>query len=181
MRTTFREHAVSALLALGGAGLWSLCFGRQPSIWLPWVALVPLVLLLGRRKAVLWGIVYAVAMWLGSMYWIAETLQSYGGLPRSLAWLAQGLLALYLGFDQVVFVFLGRLDLAPWRGSLPLWAIPALWVIIEWLRGAAFRPFPMEPGSLRLGRCRGCSATRCLGRLVRRLFSARSCQRQSGV
>ncbi len=137
----WREHLTSALLALGGAALWSLCFGRQPSVWLPWVALVPLFLLLGRRKALFWGAVYAVAMWLGSMYWIAGTLESYGGLPRSLAWVAQGLLALYLGFDQMVFVFFAR---RIWRrgGFMPLWALPALWVVFEWLRGVAFGRFP---------------------------------------
>ncbi len=137
----WREHSASALLALGGAVLFSLCFGRQPSVWLSWVALVPPVLLLGRRKAVLWGGVWALALWLCSMYWIAATLESYGGLPRSLAWLAQGLLALYLGFDQVVFIFLGR---RIWRrgGLTPLWALPALWVTIEWLRGVAFGRFP---------------------------------------
>ncbi len=136
-----REHAVSALLALGGAGLWSLCFGRQPAVWLPWVAMVPLMLLLGRRKAVLWGVVYAVAMWLGSMYWIDATLASFGGLTPALAWTAQGLLALYLGFDQVVFVYFGR---RIWRrgGLAPLWALPALWVTLEWLRGVAFGRFP---------------------------------------
>lgn len=138
---SLREHSASALLALGGALVWSLCFGRQPSVWLPWVALVPLILLLGRRRAVLWGAVYALTMWLGSMYWIAATLESYGGLSRSLAWLAQGLLALYLGLDQLVFVVLGRWI---WRrgGLAPLWALPALWVTLEWLRGAAFGRFP---------------------------------------
>ncbi len=137
----WRQRSVSAFLALGGAALFSLCFGRQPSVWLPWVALVPLLLLLGRPSAVLWGAVHAVAMWLGSMYWITATLQSYGGLPSSLAWTAQGLLALYLGFDQLVFVYLGR---RIWRrgGLAPLWALPALWVALEWLRGVAFGRFP---------------------------------------
>lgn len=141
MSSRWREHLPSALLAFGGAGLWSLCFGRQPSIWLPWVALVPLILLLGRRKALLWGIVYAVAMWLGSMYWIAATLESYGGLTPPLAWTAQWLLAFYLGFDQVVFVYFGGWI---WRrgGLAPLWALPALWVTLEWLRGVAFGRFP---------------------------------------
>ena len=137
----WREHLTSAGLALGGAVAWSLCFGRQPSVWLPWLALVPLMLLLGRRRAVAWGVVYAVALWLGSMYWIAATLASYGGLPRSLAWLAQALLAFYLGLDQVVFVVLGR---RIWRrgGLAALWALPALWVTLEWLRGVAFGRFP---------------------------------------
>ncbi len=141
MTSSWREHSVSALLALGGAVLWSLCFARQPGLWLPWVALVPLILLLGRRRALPWGLVYAVAMWLSSMYWITATLGSYGGLPPSLAWLAQILLAFYLGFDQVVFFVLAR---RIWRrgGHASLWALPALWVTIEWLRGLAFGRFP---------------------------------------
>ncbi len=141
MASAKREHVVSALLAAGGAVLFSLCFARQPSVWLPWVALVPLVLLLGRRRALLWGLVYSASIWLGSMYWITATLESYGGLPTGLAWLAQVLLALYLGLDQVVFVFLGR---RVWRrgGLTPLWALPALWVALEWLRGVAFGRFP---------------------------------------
>ncbi len=141
MSIAWREHSISALLALGGAALFSFCFDRQPSMWLPWVAWVPLVLLLGRRKAVLWGIVYGMGIWLGSMYWIAATLESFGGLSPSLAWTAQVLLGFYLGFDQVVFVYFGR---RIWRrgGLAPLWALPALWVTLEWLRGVAFGRFP---------------------------------------
>ncbi|MCP3963231.1 MAG: apolipoprotein N-acyltransferase [bacterium] len=132
---------MSALLAISGGALWSLCFGRQPSVWLPWVALTPLILLLGRRRAVLWGWLFAFCLWLGSMYWIAGTLQTFGGLTPALALVAQVLLALYLGFDQVVFVFLGR---RIWRRGvwISLWALPALWVAIEWLRGVAFGRFP---------------------------------------
>ncbi len=128
-------------MALGGAVLFSLCFARQPNAWLPWVALVPMILLLGRRRALAWGVVWAAGIWLGSMYWIHATLQSYGGLPPALAWLAQVLLALYLGFDQMVFVLLGR---RIWRRSdlHMLWALPALWVTLEWLRGYAFGRFP---------------------------------------
>ncbi len=145
---TWRESAVSASLAIGGAALWSSCFGRQTSLWLPWLALAPLFLLLGRRRAVLWGAVYAVVLWLSSMYWIADTLGSFGGLSPTLAAVAQGLLAFYLGFDQVVFVVLGS---RIWRRAGPrslagfpmsFWAIPALWVTIEWLRGVAFGRFP---------------------------------------
>ena len=132
---------MSALLAIGGAALWSLCHGREPSTWLPWVALAPLILLLGRRWVVLWGFVYGIFVWLGSMFWIAQTLESYGGLPAALAWFVQGLLCLYLGFDQVVFVIAGH---RIWRrgGAAIYWALPALWVTLEWLRGVAFGRFP---------------------------------------
>lgn len=136
-----RQTAASLALALGGAVMWSLCFGRQPSSWWPWCALVPLILLLGRRHAVLWGCLYGMAMWMGSMYWISGTLETFGGLPRGLAWLAQVLLVMYLGFDQVVFVIFGR---RIWRhgGAWAILGLPALWVSLEWLRGAAFGRFP---------------------------------------
>ena len=49
-----REHAVSALLAIGGGVAWSLCFEAEERGWLAWVALVPLMLLLERRHAVRW-------------------------------------------------------------------------------------------------------------------------------
>ncbi|MEM7583875.1 MAG: apolipoprotein N-acyltransferase [Acidobacteriota bacterium] len=142
---SWRELAASASLAIGGAVLWSLCFTDRPSMWLPWVALAPLFLLLGRRHVVIWGALYAILLWLTSMSWIAGTLGSFGGLSSTLALVTQWLLALYLGFDQVVFVLLGSVI---WRRSRAgswlhtLWAIPALWVAIEWLRGVAFGRFP---------------------------------------
>ncbi len=132
---------MSFLLATAGAFLWSLCFGRQPSLWLPWIALAPVFLLLGRRRAVAWGFLYGICLWLGSMYWISGTLESFGGLPRHVSWVVQGLLCLYLGFDQLVFVWLGH---RLWRrgGHAIFWALPALWVTLEGLRGVAFGRFP---------------------------------------
>ncbi len=128
-------------MAVGGAVLWSWCFGREPSGWWPWFALTPLILLLERRHAVLWGFVYGVTLWMGSMYWIAGTLETFGGLPQGLAWLAQTLMVMYLGFDPVVFVIFGR---RIWRrgGALPVVALPALWVSLEWLRGIVVGRFP---------------------------------------
>ncbi len=149
---------MSASLAIGGGVLWSSCFGEHPALWLPWVALVPLFLLVGRRYAALWGVVYGVVLWLCSMYWIADTLGSYGGLSPALAVVAQGLLALYLSFDQIIFLVLGgffwrragRVSAGTGSAStvflraipMSVWAIPALWVAIEWARGVGFGRFP---------------------------------------
>lgn len=137
----WRESTLSAALAVVGALVWSACHGREPTPWLGWVALVPLILLLGRRRIALWGWLYGVVLWLGSMSWIAATLESYGGLSPGLSWFVQGLLCLYLGFDQMVFAVLGQ---RIWRhgGAAVFWALPALWVAIEWLRGVAFGRFP---------------------------------------
>ncbi len=152
---------LSALLAVGGGLLWSLCFGREPSAWLPWVALVPLALLLmssaresdagtgqtaagfrsGDRRAALWGWLFGLVAWLASLHWIVPTLMIFGALPRALGVLTLGLLALCLGFYQAVFVFFGR---RIWRHNAvaALWILPALWVALEWLREVAFSGFP---------------------------------------
>ncbi len=143
--TSRRSAAPHALLAVAGGLAWSLCFGRQASLWLPWVALVPLVLLIaGRgndRRGFLWGWFHGTVAWLGSVTWVAATIETYGGLPRPLSIALLGLMALYLGLGHGIFVYFGR---RIWRrgGGTALWALPALWVALEWLRGFAFGRFP---------------------------------------
>ena len=137
---------MSAALAIGGGVAWSLCFGRETSLWLPWLALVPLVLLVDRGaagpwRAALWGWLHGTVVWLGSAYWIAATIETYGGLPGPLSVALLVLMALYLGLDHGIFVFFGcRI----WRrgGAAVLWALPALWVALEWWRGFFFGRFP---------------------------------------
>lgn len=133
----------AALLAVGGGVAWGLCFGRETSPWLPWLAFAPLVLLLAAdlRRPVLWGWLHGIVTWLVSMSWIAATLETYGGLPWPVAAVLLVLLAIYLGFDHALFVFLGR---RIWRagGVTPLWALPALWVVLEGWRGFFFGGFP---------------------------------------
>ncbi len=135
------KRAVSIALALGGGLAWSLCFAPRPSLWLPWIALAPLLLLLGRRRAFLWGWLFGLSTWAAAMAWIAPTIEVHGGLPRPLAWLVLVLLAGYLGFDQAVFAWLGQ---RVWRrgGGWALFGLPALWVVLELGRGFVFGGFP---------------------------------------
>ena len=66
---------------------------------------------------------------------------TYGGLPGPLSVALLALMALYLGLDHGIFVFFGcRI----WRrgGAAVLWALPALWVALEWWRGFFFGRFP---------------------------------------
>ncbi|MEE8526442.1 MAG: apolipoprotein N-acyltransferase, partial [Thermoanaerobaculia bacterium] len=57
------------------------------------------------------------------------------------AWTGLLLVAGYLGFDQAVFAFFGA---RIWRrgGVLALFALPALWVVLEWWRGFFLGRFP---------------------------------------
>jgi apolipoprotein N-acyltransferase len=132
-----------AVAILGGVG-WGLCFGRQAVTVAPWIALVPLFLVLGAggRRAAWLAYGHGVAFWLTSMSWIAPTLETYGQLPSWLATLMLLLLGLYQGAFTALFGWLG----APlWRrGGWMAWAgLPALWVAVEWLRAhQLMRGFP---------------------------------------
>ncbi len=137
-----RPWVTSAFLAVVGGWIFGLCFGREASVWLPWLALVPLLLLLGRPRPGLWGWVHGVAFWMVSMVWVPSTLITHGGLAPWLAWTALFLVAVYLGFDQAVFAFFGARILRS-HGGVPAWfALPSLWVVLEWWRGFFFGRFP---------------------------------------
>lgn len=121
-------------VAIAGGVVWGLQFGRDPYLLAPWVALAPLVLLLGHPRAGGLGLLHGLAAWLVAIPWIAATLADYGELPVALSWALLGLLALYLAAYHALFARLG----APvWRRSpwLALVGLPALWVGLEWVRG----------------------------------------------
>ena len=150
--------AAAWLVALVSGGLWGLCFGREPFLLAPWMALVPLLLLLGRRRAALLGFFHGLACWLAAIPWIVPTLRDYGQLPT---WASvAGLVALsgFLASYHAMFTALGR---RVWRarGTTALIGLPALWVVTEWLRAHLFSGFPWNlagqalvevPGALQL-------------------------------
>lgn len=124
-----------------GGGLWALCFARHPHTLLAWVALVPLVLLLGKVRAGRLAWVHGMVYWLVALAWIRPTIETYGGLDRTTAVVGLLALAAYLAAYHAVFAWLG----APlWRrGSrLALLGLPALWVALEWVRTWLFSGFP---------------------------------------
>jgi len=61
-------------LAVAGGLLWAREFGPRGFRVEPWVALVPLLLLLGSPRPKLLGFLHGVVFWVGSMPWIASTL-----------------------------------------------------------------------------------------------------------
>jgi apolipoprotein N-acyltransferase len=131
----------SWLLALGGGAVWGLCFGPRAWVAAPWIALVPLVLLLGQRRPAVLGWLHGLAFWLVSIPWIAPTLRQHGDLSSVLALLGLLALAAYLAAFTAVFAGAGA---SLWRrGGLPaLLGLPALWVLSEWLREETFSGFP---------------------------------------
>lgn len=136
-----RRSAVEAAVAVLGGLLWAACFGRQSSLWLPWIGLAPLFWLAGSRRPFLFGWLHGAAYWLGATPWVIHTLENFGGMPWLLAVVLLLAMALYLGLYQALFVALA----APvWRrGGGWVWlGLPALWVAVEWLRTHLFGGFP---------------------------------------
>ncbi len=145
----------TALLCFGGLGLvQTLCFDRQPSVWLPLIAWIPLVWLalesawsLPRRALLAW--VCGSVFWTVNVVWIEHTIGEYGGLPQPLAWVILLLLAVYLGLYWVAFVVVGTL----WRSAsrsvartlVALASLASSWVLLELLRSVTFSGFPWSP------------------------------------
>jgi apolipoprotein N-acyltransferase len=138
-----------ALFAAAGGVLWAAQFGRDGMLVAPWVALVPLALLLGAPRPGWLAWLHGWAYWMAAIPWIVPTLVTFGGLSPGLSWVLMAGLAAYLGLYWAAFAAVGaRL----WRHAaggpagralaLALLGLPALWVALEWVRGWLFSGFP---------------------------------------
>ncbi|MEZ5314206.1 MAG: hypothetical protein R2862_11470 [Thermoanaerobaculia bacterium] len=136
-----RPLATLALVALSGL-VWGAAFAARPFLPLSFVALVPLLLALGRsRHPFLLGWWHGVLFWGSSMVWILGTLTTYGQLSGWLAGLSLLLMSLFLGSYTALFAGLGAVlwRSGGWRAVLGL---PALWLVLEVARGHLFTGFP---------------------------------------
>lgn len=127
--------------AAASGAVWALCFTAEPRLWLPWIALSPLLFLLRQRHYPALALVHGISAWLVSIPWISQTVATYGGLA---SWLGAGsllLLAVYLGSYHLVFALLSKrlLEGPAWHVAFLL---PAIWVALEWLRTFLISGFP---------------------------------------
>lgn len=142
---------VPAIRGDGAAVLLAVASGlavaaSMPSLdWTPlaWVGLVPLLWGIdGRRpgRAFVLGWVSGLAFWLATTYWIVHTIGWYTAVPAPVAVallvLMASVLACYHGGFAAGLAWSAR------RGLSWAWLAPALWVVLEWLRGWFFIGFP---------------------------------------
>ncbi len=134
---------VAALLA-GGVAV--LAFAPFSMFWL---ALVSLLLLLASWQTVslkraLWrGWLYGVGFFGGGVSWLAIPIANFGGLNFTLSLL---LTAAFIAFIALYFAILGFFvaKYCPVAGNRRLlWLLlPALWTLLEWVRGWFLTGFP---------------------------------------
>jgi apolipoprotein N-acyltransferase len=147
-RYTLIDNTVTLIPIIFGAlsGALLVLSLPKPDLYpLAWIALVPLLLVIGRSKAVrpvmIAAYIGGAIFFAGTCYWITQTMTIYGGLSLPLA-LAVG--ALFTLVHALYFVvFAGGVYLAIRRfGPRGLFAAAPLWVGVEWLRSILFSGFP---------------------------------------
>ncbi len=87
------------------------------------------------------GWMYGLGFFLVGVSWVYVSMHDVGGMPAALAALAVFLFAAYLALFPALATGLAAL-LATSRPGAGLLALPASWVLMEWLRGWLFTGFP---------------------------------------
>lgn len=113
----------------------------------PVVALAALFILWGRadttRAAVYLGFSFGLGLFSAGVAWIYVALHDFGGMPIMLAAPATLLFAAFLSLFTALAGYLQARVNAGKSGYMPaVLVMPAVWVLIEWLRGMIFTGFP---------------------------------------
>lgn len=108
------------------------------NLWpLIWIALVPLLLVIGRRtapgRAFFLGWFAGAIFFYGSCHWLTYSMIHYGGIPSGLAYLLLIPGALIVGFFPATFFFAVAHFVKTW-GIKALFIAPLLWPALEWFR-----------------------------------------------
>ncbi len=133
-------------LALLSGVLLALSFPRFGHPAVAWLALAPITVAVVRRppsgrRAFVLGWVAGAVCFTGTLYWLVETMTTFGGLSTPLAVVAAGLLVAYLSlFPAAYSVVLARLSSTFGRSALTL--APAVWVATELGRQYVWDGFP---------------------------------------
>jgi len=132
-----------AAFAVGGA----LNLGFAPFAWWPIALLAPAALFalisgLPPRRAGWTGAAFGAGLFTFGTYWLYVCLHTFGLVPVWLTLVLQAaLVALMAAYVALLCFLANRFWLKP--GATRDWLVlPALWVLLEWLRGWLFSGFP---------------------------------------
>jgi len=132
-------------VAVAAGAACSLAFA--PAAFFPLGIVCPAILFLlwegaPPRRAAFLGLCYGAGLFLSGTYWIYTAVHVFGKAPAWLAlFLMAGLVAIMAAYYALIGYVLARLVPRP---SLHRWllALPAAWVLMEWLRGWFLSGFP---------------------------------------
>jgi len=118
---------------------------------LAWLGLVPFLFALqgvvvrgeerGARRSFLLGWIWGFVFSVGTTYWVVNSMYFYGGIPLIPGALIMLVLAAYLALFPAIFAVLFYYT-RDYRPLFRLFAIPALWVSLEFVKGFLFTGFP---------------------------------------
>jgi apolipoprotein N-acyltransferase len=120
--------------------------GYAPFGWFP----LPILTLAGLfwllrgvapKRAFALGWAYALGLFLAGVSWIFVSISVYGGMPAPIAALATLLFCAFVALFPALALGLGASLVVPGSRRLAL-ALPAAWVLGEWVRGWIFTGFP---------------------------------------
>ncbi len=140
-------RAVRVGMSVGSGLLLSVAFPSWDLGGLAFVALVPLLLALEGAtpgQAAWLGFLSGLVFYLATIWWVVNTMTTYGRLPLALSLVALLLLAGVLAGYTAAFAWLLRLGRRRLRLPDGLWpaAAAALWTALELLRTYLFSGFP---------------------------------------
>ena len=136
-----------ALALLSGA-LLALSFPKFGHPAFAWIALAPLLVAIThrpqpRRRAFALGLTTGVVYFCGTLYWLVETMTTFGGLNTAMAAFAAGVLIAYLSLYPALFAMV-QARLVRVMGTRALLLAPAVWVASEMGRTYVLDGFPWE-------------------------------------
>ena len=136
------------LLALLSGALLALSFPKFGHPAFAWIALAPLLVAVAHRshtprRAFALGLTTGVVYFCGTLYWLVETMTTFGGLNTALAAFAAGVLIAYLSLYPALFAMI-QARLVRTMGKQALLLSPAVWVASEMGRTYVLDGFPWE-------------------------------------
>jgi len=136
-----------ALALLSGA-LLALSFPKFGHSAIAWIALAPLMVAVAHRahpprRAFVLGLATGAVYFSGTLYWLVETMTTFGGLGTASAVFAASVLIAYLSLFPAAFAVI-QARLVRTMGTRALLLGPAIWVATEMGRTYVLDGFPWE-------------------------------------
>ncbi len=144
-RTKRTANFAEALLAFSAGALATLAFAPYQWSWLAIVSQGLLFILLQKPsltpvRAMGLGWLYGAGLFVTGIYWISTSMEVFGVSQPLISIGAMLMLVSIMSFYPALFAYL---SVKFFQGGVrTLLGIPALWTLIEWLRGWLFTGFP---------------------------------------